>query len=192
MREFEASEYENHSKEVRLELSQRSNVHLRAVSPKPLKMFGLREGEKVLLETGTTIAIRKTLTGFQALLLVPYGQQSFSLAHDIRERQLAEYNSGERPPIVDMPEPSNLVWKMRQLAKAEHDRSRVPVLEPENLARYEYDDDAELMFEEEWLAKVQQQRQDAETPGSEPPAAPTQPPSASSGEDPPPEATEAQ
>lgn len=116
-----------------------------------VQVFGVREGKKTLLKAGTEFRFRAQVKGYEALEVT--GKVPFGLKAITSPLQVGEYNSGERPPVVSMPEPSNLLQRMRQIARAHHEMSRMPVLEPDDFpsfGRYEIeDDDDEVLFEEE-------------------------------------------
>lgn len=182
MQEFNAENWEKAKGSITLPLTEKSRVTLWISCPKTVKVFGVCQGEKVLLKTGTDFFFKGTLTDFSALTLQGEGQAEFGYSFRHQALQLGEYNSGEKAPVVDLPAPSNLIQQMHRIAKEQAAFARYPVLEPDDgthpfMRRYELDDDDALEFEEELFERLskEQAKTAAETP-AEPPPPPAPPP----------------
>lgn len=174
---------------------------------KTVTVFGVCQGEKTTLKAGTEFRFRQKIKGFSQIKVAGTGQTPFGLK--VLERPLEEldYNSGERPPVVELPEPSNLVARFREMARAHHAGNRWPVLEPEDtpsFGRYEIEDDEDVLFEEEAWSKRQEEKKaaaaeakarkeaEATKASHEPPQQPTAAPEPAKAVDPPPPATAAE
>lgn len=128
---------------------------------KPVSVYGVSKDQETLLKAGSEFRFRKKVRGYLKVRIKGTGQTAFGLK--VVERPLSEidYNSGEKAPVVELPEPSNLVARFRAIARAHHQGNSMPVLEPEDgpsFGRYEVDDEAEIMFEEEAWQKRQEER----------------------------------
>lgn len=148
--------------EEAIEITERHMVDLWVASEQKVQVLGLPQekgSSPVVLHSGEVFRFRQTLTGFSDLIIRSEGSFGYRCKH--RPRQAGEYNSGEKPPVVPQIEPSNLLLKMRQMARAHHEQQRMPVLEPEDgpsFNRYEVDDEADLMFEEEALEAYKEKK----------------------------------
>lgn len=177
-------------------ITARENIDLRVSCTKPVQVFGMRGAEKILLKAGENFRFLDTLRGFSALMIkgprdTEYG---FRLIH--QPRQQGEANSGEKPPVLQLPEPSNLVQQFRRMQRDHHVSNRSPVLEPEDgfFRSYELDEDEDFLFEEEIAARnaaeakarkeaeAEAEQQEARTP----PERLEEPPSENTSDDPPP------
>lgn len=211
MPEFRSDEWESVEKSRRIELTERHMVDLWVASKETVGVFGVRGKASTLLKSGKEFRFRGQVKGFEALEVI--GTGPFGLKCRASELQVGEYNSGIKAPVVDVPEPSNLLLRMRQIARAHHEATRIPVLDQDefpSFGRYEADDDEELMFEEEAFEKRQEDarkakaeaaakaRKEAEAKAGEahaPAAAPERPvdgPDAGAGSSHPPSATAAE
>lgn len=162
MPEFKSNEWRPVDGKAEFEVTPRHFVDLQVSCTETVKVYGLLGSSATLLKSGTEFRFRGQVKGFEKIAVegkskVPFGLRLVELA-----LMDGEPNSGERPPVVSMPEPSNLLLKMRQIAREHHLRSRMPVLEPEDFAsfgRYEIEDeDEEVLFEEEAFQKAQDER----------------------------------
>lgn len=135
-----------------IKITPREMVDIWVSCSKPVQVFGVREKEAIPLKTGTEFRFREKLFDFEKILIVGTGQTRFGLRVHNRPLQNGEYNSGEKAPVISLPEPGNLLVQMRRMSRAHHEANRMPVLEPEEhsgFTSYEYDEDQEVLFEEE-------------------------------------------
>ena len=165
MPEYNAQEWEAVPKQIKIPLQRKHQIDLWISCTEDVQVFGVpQEKEKapVILRTGKEFRFRSPLVGFSALQIKSKVEFGMKLVHS--PRQDGENISDEKPPVVTMPEPDNLVWKMRQIAEANARQGRMPVLEPDEATgfqSYEYEDDQELMFEEEEIEHKREQREKA-------------------------------
>lgn len=177
-------------------VSERHMVDIRVSCAKTVKVYGVREGKSVQLKSGENFRFREKVYGFEKITIAGTGETEFGLC--ITEGPLREidYNSGEKAPVVELPEPSNLVARMRAIARSHHSRSMYPVLDPEDtpsFARYEHDDEDELLFEEEAWDKIREAREAKKAKKAvEPLEPPTEEEAAPSSTEPPPAAQAAE
>lgn len=167
MREFDSREWKIGKGIEVFPITARHQVDIWVSCPKPVQVRALPEGKSrdpVVLRSGTEFRFRAPLYGFVEVQIVGTGDTAFGMAVRHSPRQNGEPLSDERPPVIHLGEPSNLVAKMRQMARAHHQRNRLPVLEPEDgdfFNRYEIGDDDEVLFEEEAYEKRVQEKKDA-------------------------------
>lgn len=162
MQVYDFFEWSAQKDPLELELSERSYVDIRVSCTHPVKVFGVSGPATTLLKVGQEFRFNGRVRGFDRLRIE--GEKEFGIRYRVVELQDGEDISPEKPPVVSLPEPSNLVLKMRQLSRAHHKQNRMPVLEPEDgpsFGSYEHDDDEELLFEEELLAKRLEERKKA-------------------------------
>lgn len=193
MPEFKDTEWRYVEKSKTIPLTPRHYVDIQVSCVEPVQVLGLREGKATVLKAGKEFRFKAQVKGFEALEVV--GTVPFGLREVTKPMQLGENNSGERPPVTSMPEPSNLLLKMRQLARAHHEFSRMPVLEPDDFpsfGRYEMDDEDDVLFEEEAYerhqkakaekaAKAKAEKEAKEKQPATPPQEPAEPASGSPG-----------
>lgn len=150
---FDAYEWESVEAEKVIDITRRHMVDIQVSCTELVHVFGLREEadhDPVRLQIGRQFRFRQVLRGFDQVRIAAAKPFGLRVIHS--PRQDGEEISTEKPPVVSLPEPGNLVLKMRQMARAHHMQNRAPVLEPEDgpsFSRYEVDDDDELLFEEE-------------------------------------------
>lgn len=167
MPEFDGSEWRHAKGEVVIEVTPRHMVDISVSCTKPVQVLGVPGTSgvsAVVLRTGSEFRFRGPVKNFAKIVIRGTGETPFGLRVIHSPRQNGEPLSDEKPPVIDLGEPSNLVAKMRRMAADAHRFRRMPVLEPEDgpsLNRYEVDDDAELLFEEEWLEQRQQELEEA-------------------------------
>lgn len=147
-----------------IKITTREMVDIWVSSSKTVQVFGVRQAEKIPLKTGSEFRFREKLFDFEKLEIVGTGQTKFGLKVKTRPIQNGEYNSGIKAPVITLPEPGNLLIQMRRMSRAHHEANRLPVLEPEenqSFRSYEYDDDQEVLFEEEAYEKAIEARKAA-------------------------------
>lgn len=157
-----SNDWEVIKKQKVVAVSPRHHIDVQVSSTDIVTVSALPEDqtEYIPIRSGHSFRLLTPLEGFQKIKISAPTEFGLKLIH--KPRQYGEPNSGEKAPVVTMPEPSNLVLKMRQIAAQHHRETRAPVLEPEEasfLRSYEHDDDAELLFEEEAIERHQQQQQ---------------------------------
>lgn len=157
---YNSHEWQAAKGEISIEISRRHFIDIQVSCTKTVQVHGLRKTKghaSVVLRSGTEFILKGPVKGFDQIIVKGTGQTPFGLRVRHLALQDGEYNSGERPPVVALPEPSNLVQKMRQMAADHHRFQRMPVLEPGEggyFSRYEVDDDEdEVLFEEEAFEK---------------------------------------
>lgn len=158
MPEFRADEWRPVQGECYVETSPRHFLDIQVSCTKEVRVFGVCEEKKTLLKSGTEFRFRGQVKGFEKVLIQGTGETPFGARVLDCPMQDGEYNSGVKAPVIELPEASNLVLKMRQIARAHHQATRSPVLEPEDFisfGRYEFEDDQEVLFEEEALEKAE-------------------------------------
>lgn len=202
MPEYKSNEWRAVEEEAEFEVAPRHFVDLQVSCTKPVQVFGLLGQASTLLKTGQEFRFRGQVKGFEKILVKGVTKTPFGLRLVEEALSDGEYNSGEKAPVVSMPEPSNLLLKMRNMAREHHMRNRMPVLEPDeypSFGRYEIDDDVdEVLFEEEAIERYQEKRKkekeeaeakarkDAEAKAApQAPAAPQEPPSPKPPKEPP-------
>lgn len=162
---FDGEEWQAGHGDVEIEVTSRHMVDVQVSCTKTVQLLGVPGTpgtSAVVLKTGTEWRFRGPVKNFEKIVIRGTGQTPFGFRIDHSPRQHGEPLSDERPPVVDLPEPSNLVAKMRRMAQDHHRFSRMPVLEPEDgpsFARYEYEDEDELDFEEEAYEKALARRE---------------------------------
>lgn len=146
-------------------ITSRHMVDIWVSCTKTVKVFGVQGTEATLLKAGEEFRFRSQLRGYDKVRLVGTGQTEFGVKIAESPIQDGEPNNGEKAPVLQLPEPSNMLLRMRQIQKEHAAFSRYPVLEPEefpSFGRYEVDEDDEVLFEEEAIAAAQEKRKKAE------------------------------
>lgn len=162
MREFD-SEWQATKGSFEFEVSEAHQVDLWVSCTKKVQVLGLpaEKGKAaVVLKSGEEFRFRAPLYGFRKVIVQGTGETPFGLRARHSPRQPDEVIDPEPAKVLSLPEPSNLVAKMRRLAAEHHRFNRMPVLEPEegaSFGRYEFDDEDEVLFEEEAFAKSQEE-----------------------------------
>lgn len=154
MPEYRSDEWQAIKGEFYLPLTERHMVDLWISCTETVQVLGVLDGEKRLLKSGKEFRFRGQVKGFASLEVTSNAPFGLKVRHV--PLQVGEYNSGERSPVVSLPEPSNLLLKMRQMQREHHVQSRMPVLDPDDFGtfgRYEVEDDQECLFEEEAYEK---------------------------------------
>lgn len=159
MPEYDAKEWQARTGEVRFSLTPRHMVDVWISCTKVVSVFGVQGEASTLLKSGSEFRFRGQVKGFEELLIVGAPSTPFGLKVRERPLQNGEDISDEKPPVISLPEPSNLVAKMRRMAAEHHRQFRMPVLDPEDgpsFNRYEIDDDdQDVLFEEEAFERHQ-------------------------------------
>jgi hypothetical protein len=140
-----------------------SQYRIEVNSLDPVDLRGLRDGEWVLLHTGPRWGISPKFLGFESLRL----SSSTGIEYGFKCRQIfrqdGEPLNDDNPPAPPMPGQDNLLLAVRRILRAEAERNRPPVMDPEDLPwadRYVIDEDDER-FEEELALEAKAARVDA-------------------------------
>lgn len=167
MPDFDATDWRACKGERKLELTPRHMVDAWVSCTETVTLSVVPndpEADEVLLRAGAEFRFRAPVHGCKTLVIRGRSATPYGLRLRHRPMQNGEPLSDEKPPVVALPEPGNLVAKMRQIAAQHHNQHRMPVLEPEDgpsLFRYEVDDDDEVLFEEEAHEKRQKEKKAA-------------------------------
>lgn len=157
---FNADEWNPIKGTYAFQVDEKHMVDIWVSCTKTVTVFGVSKKGRIVLKSGTEFRFRGQVKGFRKIEIVGTGQTLFGLKVRETAMQNGEDISDEKPLVLSLPEPSNLVLKMRRLAAEHHSRNRMPVLEPEDgpsFGRYEYEDEEEVLFEEEAFAKSQEE-----------------------------------
>lgn len=148
---FRSDEWSKVTGSVDIAISDRENVDVWVSCTHPVSVFGVSGEEETSLAAGATFRFRNVVQGYEALRVTGSPGVAFGLKVTTRPRQLAEHNDQVKAPVIPVPEPTNLVWRMREMARQHHAARRMPLLEPEDMGfrSYELDDEEEAVFEEE-------------------------------------------
>jgi hypothetical protein len=173
--EFNSNEWYPKKGKVTLQTTARHMVDIWVSCSKTVKVFGLSEKGATLLKSGEEFRFRGQVKGFEKIVIEGTGQTPFGLKVRQSALQDGEPNSGEKAPVISLPEPSNLLQQINRMQREHHAARRMAVLEPEEgdafFNRHVLDDDEDFLFEEELLAKAQEAeekaRKDAETDASD-------------------------
>lgn len=166
MREFDET-WSAQKGETRIDLTPRHMVDVWVSCAQKVQVLGVpEEAEKaaVVLKSGEEFRFRAPLYGFRELIVKGPEKVEYGLRLVHSPRQNGEVISDEKPPVLTLPEPSNLVLQMRRLTEQHHARNRMPVLEPEDgpgFMRYEFEDEDEVLFEEEAYTKAVKEAKEA-------------------------------
>lgn len=158
---FNAQEWEAKKGTIAFAVTPRHMVDIWVSCTKEVQVLGVRDQTEIPLKSGTTFRFLGKLEGYEKVKVKGTGQTQYGIKVIETPLQNGEDISDERPPVIPVPEPSNLLLKMRQMSRAHHVASRMPVLEPEDgpsFRSYEFDDDDDVLFEEEAFAKRQEER----------------------------------
>lgn len=160
---FKFDEWEAKTGEIAFSVSPRHMVDIQVSCTKTVEVYGVREAEEILLKAGPEFRLRTKIEGFEKVRVKGPDKTTYGVKVIESPLQNGELISDEKPPVIPMPEASNLLLKMREMSRAHHVASRMPVLEPEDgqfFRSYEIDDDDEVLFEEEAFEKAKALRKE--------------------------------
>lgn len=180
MQAYKAHEWQAASKETRLELDTRHSIQVQVSCNQDVQLLGVREKAEIPLKVGREFRVKMASEGFEAIIL--RGTDKITYGYCLKEmpRQDGEPLNNLNPPSPPLPGDDNLLLQIRNIARQEMMRTRMPNLDPEDLPffdRYEIPEDEDELFEEEIIQSQQKSRKsklpdESSDDPPDPPAAP--------------------
>lgn len=150
------------TKDVMVNLQGKTHVLIQATGEAPIQVLAHNQGQVIPVYTSTLFRKTFNLEGFEALQLK--SSKTFGYHIGIKQRQEVEPTDNEAPPPVT--ESGNVLKRMRDKVRSELGITREAFLTRDiDLPGYEFDDEEDVMFEEDEIALAKQQKkekQDAE------------------------------